>query len=119
MRSILEVVLCPFYVLTCSVEQAPWLGIQPSFMLGGAIPATFIATHYLVEALPAVPMPGLYNELLCAVVDAFTRALLLCNVVPTVVTKHASPLISTSPWTLLITALVSARFHIRYPFGGS
>ncbi|TFY78152.1 hypothetical protein EWM64_g5856 [Hericium alpestre] len=87
---------------------APWLGIQPSFMISGAVPATFVGVHALVELIPAVPAMSLYNEVPAALVDAFTRALLLCDFIPKVVTRHASPAVSNSPWTLLLTALITA-----------
>lgn len=85
---------------------APWLGIQPSFLLSGSIPALYLGAQVLVDFLPSVPFPSIHNEAPLAVLDAFTRATLLCNIVPTVVTNHVSSVVSSSPWTLLVTALV-------------
>ncbi|THH21068.1 hypothetical protein EW146_g391 [Bondarzewia mesenterica] len=83
------------------------VGIQPSFMISSAIPAVFLGADFLIEYLPSVPLPTVYNEIPLAILDAFTRAILLCNFVPTIITSHVSPVISSSPWTLLLTALPS------------
>ncbi|VDC03902.1 unnamed protein product [Peniophora sp. CBMAI 1063] len=92
------------------VVVSTFLGLQPSFMLSGTIPALFIGAHYAVEALPdsVIPDMGLFTELPASIVDALTRATLVCNVVTATVTKHASPAVSSSPWTLLLTSLIFA-----------
>ncbi|KAI0261064.1 hypothetical protein BC834DRAFT_845812 [Gloeopeniophorella convolvens] len=83
-----------------------WLGVQPpSWYL--RIPLLFVGVDALVDLLPAsptVPVHGIAPvRARCA--DA---CLLLCNFVPPMVTSHASPAISTSPYTLLLTALIAA-----------
>jgi len=88
------------------LELAPLLGIPPSFMLSGVIPGLYAAIQAIVDYLPAVPAPSAELELPLSIVDGFTRAYLLCNLIPPAVTANASPLISSSPWTLLVTSLV-------------
>ena len=66
----------------------------------------YTAVQALVDYLPAVPAPSAELELPLAIVDGFTRAYLLCNLIPPTVTANTSPLIASSPWTLLITSLV-------------
>ncbi|KAF8162832.1 hypothetical protein B0H34DRAFT_693097 [Crassisporium funariophilum] len=87
---------------------APLLGVPPSFMLSGVVPGLYAAVQALVEYLPNVPMPSAETELPLAIVDGFTRAYLLCNLIPPAVTTNASPLIAASPWTLLVTSLIIA-----------
>ncbi|CAA7265301.1 unnamed protein product [Cyclocybe aegerita] len=87
---------------------APLLGVPPSFIISGVYPSLYAAIQALVEYLPAVPPPSAETELPLAVVDAFTRAFLLCNLIPPAVTANASPLIASSPWTLLVTSLIIA-----------
>jgi len=87
---------------------APLLGIPPSFIVSGIFPGLYACVQAIVDALPAVPAPSLYTEVPLAVVDGFTRAFLLCSLVPPPVTTNASPILSTSPWTLLVTSLVTS-----------
>ncbi|KAG2020920.1 hypothetical protein CC2G_006204 [Coprinopsis cinerea AmutBmut pab1-1] len=86
----------------------PMLGFTPSFMLSGAVPALYATVQAIVDNLPAVPAPSADLELPLSVLDGITRAYLLCNLIPPTVTANASPSISTSPWTLLITSLLTA-----------
>ncbi|TCD70606.1 hypothetical protein EIP91_002636 [Steccherinum ochraceum] len=92
------------------VITAPLLGVPPSFMVSGVVPALYAAGQAIVEHLPAVPVPQLTNELPLALLDGLTRAYLLCNLIPPVVVKHASETIATSPWTLLITSFLTVIF---------
>ncbi|KAI0261066.1 hypothetical protein BC834DRAFT_845814 [Gloeopeniophorella convolvens] len=85
---------------------APWLGLRPSFFVSSTYPSLFLGAHVLVDLLPAVPEQTLLTELPLTLVHALFRMLLLCNVIPRIVTTHASPAIATSPYTLLLTALV-------------
>ncbi|KAF9009500.1 hypothetical protein BDQ17DRAFT_1397792 [Cyathus striatus] len=87
---------------------APLLGVPPSFMLSGTVPALYTAVQALVDYLPAVPALSADIELPLAIVDGFTRAYLLCNLIPPAVTANTSPLIASSPWTLLVTSLLTA-----------
>lgn len=91
---------------TDNLELAPLLGVPPSFMLSGVVPGLYAAIQAIVDFLPAVPAPSAEQELPLSIVDGFTRAYLLCNLIPPAVTANASPLISSSPWTLLVTSLV-------------
>ncbi|KAG0706509.1 hypothetical protein DFH29DRAFT_824746 [Suillus ampliporus] len=88
----------------------PLLGVPPSFMLSGVSPGVYIAAQAIVEYIPEAIMPSmsLITELPLSVVDGFTRALLLCSLIPTPVITHASPAIASSPWTLLLSSLVIA-----------
>ena len=76
-------------------------------MLSGVYPGLYAAVQAVVDALPAVPIPSVEIELPLSLIDGFTRAYLLCNLIPPPVTTNTSTLISSSPWTLLITSLVS------------
>ncbi|KAI0318437.1 hypothetical protein OF83DRAFT_1116125 [Amylostereum chailletii] len=85
-----------------------WLGFPPSFMLDGVMPGLFVAAHFAVEAVPSVPSLGLTTELPASILDAFTRALLVCDIATAAVTTHASRLVVASPWTLLLTSFIFA-----------
>ena len=89
-----------------NLELAPLLGIPPSFMLSGVVPGLYATIQAIVDFLPTIPAPSAELELPLSIVDGFTRAYLLCNLIPPAVTANASPLISSSPWTLLVTSLV-------------
>ncbi|KAL1947262.1 hypothetical protein VTO73DRAFT_14223 [Trametes versicolor] len=86
----------------------PALAIPPSFMLSGVVPAFYTAVQAAVEKLPSVPTPAFENEVPLAVLDGMTRAYLLCNLIPPMVTAHTSPAINSNPWTLLLTSLFTA-----------
>jgi len=75
-------------------------------MLSGVFPGLLLLVQTIVEHLPAVPMPGPKIELPLAVIDGITRADLLCSFIPNTITTKASPTLSSSPWTLLVTSLV-------------
>jgi len=90
------------------VMTAPLLGIPPSFMVSGVVPVFYALVQGVVEMLPAVPPMSIHTELPLSFVDGFTRAFLLCNLIPPAVTANASPVIAASPWTLLVTSLATA-----------
>ncbi|KAF8205759.1 hypothetical protein K438DRAFT_1715522 [Mycena galopus ATCC 62051] len=90
------------------VMTAPLLGIPPSFMVSGVIPVFYTVVQAIVEMLPAVPEMSIHTELPLSFVDGFTRAMLLCNLIPPAVTANASPVIAASPWTLLLTSFATA-----------
>ncbi|KAH9063794.1 hypothetical protein EDB83DRAFT_2383149 [Lactarius deliciosus] len=87
---------------------APYLGLQPSFFLSGGYPFLFMGIGALVDSLPTVPELSLFTELPLSILDGFTRATFLCNFVPAMITTHASPAVSNSPYTLLLTTFVAA-----------
>lgn len=86
----------------------PLLGVPPSFVLSGVPPGVYIAAQAIVEYIPVIPPMSLTTELPLSIVDGFTRALLLCSLIPKPVITHASPVIASSPWTLLLSSLVIA-----------
>lgn len=75
-------------------------------MLSGVVPGLYTGIQAIIEYLPSVPIPSAETELPLAILDGFTRAYLLCNLIPPAVTANASPVISSSPWTLLLSSLV-------------
>ncbi|KAJ2924598.1 hypothetical protein H1R20_g12492, partial [Candolleomyces eurysporus] len=87
---------------------APMLGIPPSFMVSGIVPALYAAVQAIVDNLPSVPAPSAETELPLSILDGITRAYLLCNLIPPAVTTNTSSLIASSPWTLLLTSLITA-----------
>ena len=87
-----------------------FISVPPSFMVSGVYPSLYAAAQVAVDALPSVPMPSAEIELPLSFIDAFSRAYLLCNLIPPPVVTNTSTLISSSPWTLLITSLVSHFF---------
>lgn len=86
----------------------PLLGVPPSFVLSGVSPGVYIAAQTIVEYIPVIPRMSLGAELPLSIVDGFTRALLFCSLIPKPVITHASPIIASSPWTLLLSSLVIA-----------
>lgn len=84
----------------------PLLGVPPSFMVSGVVPALYTGIQAGVDKLPTVPIPSLTSELPLALMDGISRAYLLCNLIPPVVLGHSSELVSTSPWSLLLASLV-------------
>ncbi|KAH9999097.1 hypothetical protein BJV77DRAFT_1127860, partial [Russula vinacea] len=87
---------------------APWLGLQPTFLISGVVPLMFLSASALVDSLPTVPELSLFTELPLSLLDGLTRAMLLCNFVPPMITAHTSPAVSTSPYTMLLTAFIAA-----------
>lgn len=84
------------------------IGVPPSFVVSGVPPGVYIAAQAIVEYIPAIPPMSLFTELPLSIVDGFTRALLLCSLIPKPIITHASPVIASSPWTLLLSSLVIA-----------
>ncbi|KAG2360447.1 hypothetical protein BDR07DRAFT_1412470 [Suillus spraguei] len=75
----------------------------------GVSPGVYIAAQTIVEYIPVIPRMSLGAELPLSIVDGFTRALLFCSLIPKPVITHASPIIASSPWTLLLSSLVRHR----------
>lgn len=98
-----------------STSTAPWLGLQPTFLVSGVAPLLYLSASALIDSLPTVPELSLFTELPLSLLDGLTRALLLCNFVPPMITAHTSPAVSTSPYTLLLTAFVCPNSYIRFP----
>ncbi|KAJ8093493.1 hypothetical protein PM082_020350 [Marasmius tenuissimus] len=90
------------------VITSPFLLVPPSFMLSGFIPTLYTVIQGLVDSLPSVPEASLNLELPLALFDGFSRAYLLCNLIPPAVTANENLLLATSPWTLLVTSFVTA-----------
>lgn len=78
-------------------------------MVSGVGVGLYAAIQAFIEILPVVPAPSFALELPLSIVDGFTRAFLLCNLIPPVVTANASSVIAGSPWTLLLSSLVGNR----------
>ncbi|GBE82754.1 hypothetical protein BKA93DRAFT_763979 [Sparassis latifolia] len=87
---------------------APALGIPPSFMISGAVPAFYAVIQALVDSIPSILYPTLYTELPVSILDGFSRAFLLCTFIPPMVLQHSWKSVSTSPWSLLLTSLATA-----------
>ncbi|KAG1723167.1 hypothetical protein EDD22DRAFT_934574 [Suillus occidentalis] len=60
----------------------PLLGVPPSFVFSGVSIGVYIAAQAIVEFIPAIPSTSLSTELPLSIVDGFTRALLLCSLIP-------------------------------------
>ncbi|KAH6919131.1 hypothetical protein BKA70DRAFT_1381695 [Coprinopsis sp. MPI-PUGE-AT-0042] len=86
----------------------PMLGTPPSFMLSGVVPMLYAVAQAIVDFVPSVPEMGPETEFPLSLFDGLSRAYLLCNLIPPAVTTNASPLIASSPWTLLMTSLLTA-----------
>ncbi|OBZ75443.1 hypothetical protein A0H81_04901 [Grifola frondosa] len=87
---------------------APALGIPPSFMLSGVVPALYTGIQAIVDNIPSIPFPSLESEVPLAALDGIARAYLLCNLIPPMVLDHSSPAINSNPWTLILTSLLTA-----------
>ncbi|KAH9934946.1 uncharacterized protein B0H18DRAFT_1082680 [Fomitopsis serialis] len=74
---------------------APVLGIPASFMVSGAGMGLWAA----VQAITELPV---------SLLDGFTRAFLLCSLIPPMVVGHPMEAVAASPWSLLVTSLVTA-----------
>ncbi|PCH38396.1 hypothetical protein WOLCODRAFT_136246 [Wolfiporia cocos MD-104 SS10] len=86
----------------------PALGAPCSFMISGKGPAFYTAIQAVVDRIPVIPAPSLFGELPVSILDGFTRAFLLCSLVPPMIVDHSSEAVSTSPWSLLVTAIITA-----------
>jgi len=86
----------------------PWLGLQPSFVFSPVVPAMYALLTVLVERLPSVPPSSFKTELPLSFLDGLTRAFLLCQLIPPAVTTHSMSAIAGSPWTLLLSSLITA-----------
>ncbi|KAJ3785342.1 hypothetical protein GGU10DRAFT_292388 [Lentinula aff. detonsa] len=86
----------------------PYLMVPPSFMVSGIVPIFYTVIQGIVDTVPAVPEMFFAMELPLSIFDGFSRAFLLCDLIPPMVTANSSSTISTSPWTLLVTSLVTA-----------
>ncbi|KAF8655805.1 hypothetical protein AX16_002890 [Volvariella volvacea WC 439] len=87
---------------------APLLGMPPSFMLSGLVPGLYAGIQAIVDNLPFVPPISAGLELPLSLLDGFTRAILVCTLIPSVIINHTSPAIAESPWTLLLSSLMVA-----------
>ncbi|KIK54530.1 hypothetical protein GYMLUDRAFT_48655 [Collybiopsis luxurians FD-317 M1] len=85
----------------------PYLMVPPSFMVSGVIPAFYTLMQGIVDMIPSVPEFFFEMELPLSVFDGFSRAYLLCDLIPPMVTMNPSPGLSSSPWTLLVTSFVA------------
>lgn len=101
-----------YYASDRSPLSGSLLAVPPSFVLSGVSPGVYIAAQTIVEYIPVIPSMSLSTELPLSIVDGFTRALLLCSLTPKPVITHASPVIASSPWTLLLSSLVCRPFPI-------
>lgn len=78
-------------------------------MVSGVYPGLYAAVQALIDLFPEVPALTASLELPLSLVDGFTRAYLLCNLIPPAITNHMSPIVANSPWTLLLASLVRER----------
>ncbi|EIW85540.1 hypothetical protein CONPUDRAFT_87953 [Coniophora puteana RWD-64-598 SS2] len=86
----------------------PLLGLTPSFMLSGVGVALYAAAQAVVEVVPALPQMSLQTEFPLSFVDGFTRAILLCTLIPPAIVGNPQPAISNSPWALALSSLIIA-----------
>ncbi|KIM57262.1 hypothetical protein SCLCIDRAFT_1219594 [Scleroderma citrinum Foug A] len=88
----------------------PYISVPPSFVFSGATPLLYILGQALVEALPtsAIPMPTITTELPLSLLDGFTRAILLCTLIPPTVQSSPVPELSQSPWVLILGSFIIA-----------
>ena len=94
---------------------APWLGLQPTFLISGVVPSLYLSACALVDSLHTVPELSLYTELPLSLLDGLTRAMFLCDFIPPMITTHPSSAVSTSPYTLLLTTFVRPKLYIGFP----
>ena len=86
-------------------------------MYSGVVPVFYMAVQATVDKLPSVPIPSFRFEGPMALLDAFSRTYLLCNLIPPMVLQHTSPAIKENPWTLLLTSLVRfSQYSIVRPY---
>ena len=93
-------------VLMECVWSAPALGIPASFMVSGAGIGLWASVEAVIEKLPSIYAPSFQTELPVSLLDGFTRAFLLCSLIPPMVVGHPMEAVATSPWSLLVTSLV-------------
>ena len=94
------------------MNPGPYISVPPSFVFSGATPLLYVLGQALVEALPAsaIPMPTFTTELPLSLLDGFTRAILLCTLIPPTVQSSPVPELSQSPWALILSSFVSLSF---------
>lgn len=81
-------------------------------MISGVGPLLYIVAQGIVDLFPSVPEPSIYTELPLALFDGFSRAFLLCTMVPPmVVTTSRFPEAAVSPWCLLLSSFVNAQCY--------
>jgi hypothetical protein len=74
--------ICAMHTDCSPPRSGPLLGVPPSFMLSGVSPGVYIAAQAIIEFIPVIPSMSLSTELPLSIVDGFTRALLLCSLIP-------------------------------------
>lgn len=80
-------------------------------MISGVGPLLYIAIQAFVDTFPSLPPMVLNSEFPLSFLDAHTRAVLVCTLVPPVVLRSPSPAVSSSPWALLLSSFVRALVH--------
>jgi hypothetical protein len=75
-------------------------------MVNGVATTLYAVIQAIVDALPSVPEFSLEMEFPLSLFDGFSRAYLLCNLIPPAVTSNSSSVLANSPWTLLLTSFV-------------
>ena len=98
-------------------STGPYISVPPSFLFSGATPLLYVLAQAAVEALPAssIPMPTFTTELPLALLDGFTRAILLCTLIPPAIQSSPIPELAESPWALLLGSFVSPPLYIHVP----
>ena len=84
-------------------------------MFSGTTPLLYVLAQAAVEALPtsSIPIPTFTTELPLALLDGFTRAILLCTLIPPAVQSSPVPELAESPWALLLGSFVSPHLPSR------
>jgi len=77
-------------------------------MVSGIVPIFYTAIQGIVDSVPVIPEMFFEMELPLSIIDGFTRAYLLCDLIPPMVTVNSYSVIVNSPWTLMMTSLVAA-----------
>lgn len=75
-------------------------------MISGVGPLLYILVQALVDKVPSLPPMALRSELPLSFIDGHTRAMLVCTLVPPVVLRSPLPVVSQSPWALLLASFV-------------
>lgn len=83
-------------------------------MVSGVFPALFAGVQAIVDRIPSVPSMSAGMEVPLSILDGFTRAYLLCSLIPPAVVTNSSSVIAESPWTLLLTSLVGSVVVLKY-----